>query len=96
MLLDRGSRKGSCTIDLRKPLCFHTFMKADLRISIKDYHRNKSLKILLFRPPYPAKHFLLRMNGAAWLADGRGVSLTRLLTALRKSLVRAGCAGRIR
>jgi hypothetical protein len=26
-------------------------MKADLRISIKDYHRNKSLKILLFRPP---------------------------------------------
>jgi len=27
-------------------------MKAELRISIKDYHRNKSLKILLIRPPF--------------------------------------------
>ena len=39
-------------------------MKADLRISIKDYHRNKNLRILLFRPPFPCRQFLVRMNGA--------------------------------
>jgi hypothetical protein len=39
-------------------------MKADLRISIKDYHRNKSLKILLFRPAFPSRGFYVRMNGA--------------------------------
>jgi len=27
-------------------------MKADLRISIKDYQRNKNLKILLLRAPF--------------------------------------------
>jgi len=27
-------------------------MKADLRISIKDYHRNKNLKIQLSRVPF--------------------------------------------
>ena len=36
-------------------------MKADLRISIKDYRRNKSLKVLLFRTPGPA--VFVRMNG---------------------------------
>jgi len=65
-------------------------MKADLRISIKDYHRNKNLKILLFRPPFPSRGFLVRMNGKAWPGSGRPVCLTRLLTGLRKSLVRAG------
>ena len=39
-------------------------MKAGLRISIKDYHRKKNLKILLFRPPFPFRQFLVRMNGA--------------------------------
>ena len=66
-------------------------MKEDLRISIKDYHRKKNLKVLLFRPPFPCRQFLVRMNGAPWPASGRPVSLTRLVTAWRNSLVRAGC-----
>jgi len=68
-------------------------MKADLRISIKDHHRKKNLKILLFRPPFPCRQFLVRMNGAPWSRAGGPVSLTRLVTALRKSLVRAGRGG---
>jgi hypothetical protein len=68
-------------------------MKADLRISIKDYHRKKSLKILLFRPPFPCRQFLVLMNGAPWPPGGGPVSLTRLATALRKSLVSADCGG---
>jgi hypothetical protein len=67
-------------------------MKADLRISIKDYHRNKNLKILLFRPPFPGRQYLVRMNGAPWPKSGGPVSVTRLLTALRKALVQAGRA----
>ena len=68
-------------------------MKADLRISIKDYHRNKNLKVLLFRPPFPGRQFLVRMNGAPWLAGGEPVSLARLVTAWHESLVRAGRVG---
>jgi hypothetical protein len=64
-------------------------MKADLRISIKDYRRNKNLKILLFRPPYPSRGYMVRMDGQPWPKDGRTACLTRLLAALRKSLVRA-------
>jgi hypothetical protein len=30
------------------------------------------------------------MNGQPWPKDGRPVSLTRVMTALRKSLVKAG------
>jgi len=45
-------------------------MKAELRISIKDYHENKSLKILLFRPPFPCRQFLVQMNGVPWPATG--------------------------
>jgi hypothetical protein len=65
-------------------------MKADLRISVKDYHRNKNLKIQLARVPFAtSRQFWVRMNGQPWLTDGRPVSLTRLLTALRKALVKA-------
>lgn len=65
-------------------------MKADLRISIKDYSRNKNLKIQLVRIPFTGKRqFWVRMNGAPWPKDQRPVSLTRLLTALRKSLVKS-------
>jgi hypothetical protein len=64
-------------------------MKPDLRISIKDYHRNKSLKIQLSRLPYGNnRQFWVKMNGELWPKDGRAVSLTRLLTALRTSLVK--------
>jgi hypothetical protein len=68
-------------------------MKAALRISIKAYHRKKHLKILLFRPRFPGRQFLVRMNGAPWPTGGGPVSLTPLVTALRKSLVRAGQVG---
>jgi hypothetical protein len=68
-------------------------MNADLRISIKDYHRNKNLKILLFRPPFPCRQFLVQMSGTPWPAGGKPVSLTRLVTALRESLVKAGRNG---
>ncbi len=65
-------------------------MKADLRISIKDVHRNKNLKVLLARTPFGTRQFYVRMNGKCWPAIGRPVSLTKVLTALRKSLVREG------
>jgi hypothetical protein len=68
-------------------------MKADLRISIKDYHRNKSLKILLFRPPFSCRGFLVQMNGEWWPKREGPVGLSRLLAAVRKSLVRAQAAG---
>lgn len=64
-------------------------MKPDLRISIKDYRRNKNLKVLLVRTPYAGRQFFVRMNAATWPADGQPVSLTRVITALRKALVRA-------
>jgi hypothetical protein len=65
-------------------------MKSDLRISIKDYHRNKNLKILLFRAVFTQRQFHVRMNGAPWPKDGRPVSLTKLFASLRKALVKAG------
>jgi hypothetical protein len=65
-------------------------MKADLRISVKDYRRDKNLKIQLVRVPFSAnRQFWVKMNGQPWPKDGRPVSLTRLLTALRKSLVKS-------
>jgi hypothetical protein len=65
-------------------------MKADLRISIKDYRRNKNLKILLNRTPFPCRQFFVRMNGSPWPKDGRPASLTKLLTGIRKALVKIG------
>jgi hypothetical protein len=65
-------------------------MKADLRISVKDYRRHKNLKIQLTQVPFTAsRQFWVRMNGVPWPKNGRPVSLTRLLTALRKSLVKS-------
>jgi hypothetical protein len=65
-------------------------MKADLRISVKDYRRHKNLKIQLTQVPFTAsRQFWVRMNGVPRPKNGRPVSLTRLLTALRKSLVKS-------
>ena len=65
-------------------------MKAHIRISVKDFQRNKNLKILLTRAPFTRnRQFSVKMNGQPWPKDGRPVSLTRLLTALRKSLVKS-------
>jgi hypothetical protein len=68
-------------------------MKAELRISIKDYRRNKNLKVLLFRPPFPSRGYYVEMNGEAWPAGGGPVCVTRLMTALRKAVVRTGAPG---
>lgn len=75
--------------DLRKGRGYHAVMKADLRISVKDLNRGKNLKILLARTPFTPRQYFVTMNGAAWPVDGRPVSLTRVLTAVRKALVRA-------
>jgi len=65
-------------------------MKAHIRIAVKDLLRNKNLKIQLVRVPFARnRQFCVKMNGQPWPKDGRPVSLTRLLTALRKSLVKA-------
>jgi len=34
-----------------------------LRISIKDYHRGKNLKVLLVRVPFSPRQYFVRMNG---------------------------------
>ena len=75
-------------MSLRKQRGLHGIMKAELRICIKDYHRHKSLKVLLFRPPYPCRQFLVRMSDQPWPRRGQAVSLTRLVSALRKALVK--------
>ena len=50
-------------------------MKADLRISIKDYSRNKNLKVQLTRVPFAsARQFWVRMNGQPWPKGGQPVS----------------------
>ena len=65
-------------------------MKADWRISVKDYYRNKNLKIQLARVPFArSRQFWVRMNGLPWPKDGRPVSLTKVLSSLRKALVKA-------
>jgi len=63
-------------------------MKAHLRISIKDYYRNKNLKILLTRTPFSQRQFFVRMNGEEWPKGGKPASITKVLTALRKALAR--------
>jgi len=68
--------------------CYHSFIKAHIRISVKDSLRNKNLKIQPARVPFARhRHFCAKMNGQPWPEDGRPVSLTRLFAALRKSLV---------
>ena len=79
-----------CTADVSNSFCYHALMKADLRISIKDYRRNKNLKIQLVRVPFAtSRQFWVKMNGGPWPHNAQPVSLTRLLAALRKSLVKS-------
>lgn len=64
--------------------------KPDLRVSVKDYRRDKRLKMLRAEVPFASsRQFWLTMNGQRWPASGRPVSLTRVLTGLRQALVRA-------
>ncbi len=77
-----------CTGDFPNYSCYHDFMKADLRISVKDHRRGQNLKVLLQRVPFGSRQFWVRMNGQPWPSTGRPVSLTTVLTALRKALVK--------
>jgi hypothetical protein len=79
----------SCTADFSNLSCYHVFMNADLRISVKDYRRNKTLKILLIATPFAPRRFFVTMNGKPWPATGGPVSVTRLFTALRKSFAKS-------
>jgi hypothetical protein len=90
VLLGQRACTTPCTGDFSNPGLYHKFMKTGLRISIKDYRRNKNLKILLFRTIFTQRQFYVRMNGQPWPRDGRPVSLTRLFAGLRKALVRSG------
>ena len=62
-------------------------MKPTLRISIKDYLRNKNLKVTLVGVPFGQKQYWVRMNGVPWPKDGRPVGLSRVFAALRKAVV---------
>ena len=75
--------------------CYHAFMEAHIRISVKKLLRNKNLKTRLARVPF-ARHrqFWVKTNGQSWPKDGRPVSLTRLFTTLQKSLDWNGAAQR--
>ena len=64
-------------------------MKADLRISIKDFRRGKTLRVTLARVPFGPRQFFVRMEGKPWPEGGRPVSLSRVFAALRKAVVRA-------
>jgi len=75
--------------DFCNGVLYHGFKKADLRISINDYRRNKNLKVLLVCAPFAPCQFYVRMNGIPWPKDRRPVSITHLLTALRKAFVKA-------
>jgi len=64
-------------------------MMADWRMVVKDGRRKKTLRISLVQVPFVPRQFFVRMNRARWPASGHQASLTRVLTELRKSLVRA-------
>ncbi|MDD5140349.1 MAG: hypothetical protein PHY43_08850 [Verrucomicrobiales bacterium] len=55
LLLSRSVRALLCMADFFNG-GYHGFMKADWRISIKDYHRNKNLKIQMVQVPFAAGH----------------------------------------
>ena len=52
MLLANRSYTASCRIDFCKEVYSHGVMKADLRISIKDYHRKKNYPFLQTRQAF--------------------------------------------
>ena len=74
VLLYISACMAQCTLGFHKPFYYHAPMKADLRISVKDYRRNKNLKIQLLRVPFTtSRQFWVRMNGQPWPKDGRPV-----------------------
>ena len=80
----------ACTPDFHNTLAYHDLIKPDLRISVKDYRRSKSLKIHLAEVNFSKnRQFFVRMNGQPWPAKGRPVSITKVFTALRKAVVKS-------
>jgi hypothetical protein len=77
LLLSQRARTTRCIANFFIRCSYHGFMKMDLRISIKDYRRNKSLKVLLFRAPWPGQ-FLVRMNGERWPARKGGFAVASI------------------
>ena len=62
-------------------------MKADFRISVKDFSRGHTLKVQLSRVPF-SRQFLVTMNGSRWPVSGRPVSLSKVFASLRKAVVK--------
>jgi hypothetical protein len=66
LLLSRRVCKMPCTTWYTGDFCFpgfyHALMKPDLRISIKDFSRNKTLRVTLTRVPFGQRQFFVRMG----------------------------------
>ena len=73
LLVSRRACTRPCTADFSNGGGYYGFMKADWRISIKDYSREKNLKVLLARTTFADGRF---PGADEWLAT----------TALRKAL----------
>jgi len=72
-------------VDFHNTCYYHGLMKPDLRISVKDFRRDKNLKILVQRAVFSHRQFYVRMNGSPWPKDGRPVSLSPRIACLRPS-----------
>ena len=62
-VLDAIQCTWACTGDFSNCLHYPPLMKAELPISIKEYDRNKNLKITLHRTPFRTRPWFVRMNG---------------------------------
>ena len=52
-------------------------MEADVRNSVKDFHRNKNLEIQLVRVPFsPSRKGWVSKNGESWPVDGKRASFS--------------------
>ena len=71
LLLYQRACTASCTSNFCIHVLYHGVMKANLRISIKDYNRNKNLKILLQRAIFSHNPSYACMNGVSWSATSR-------------------------
>jgi hypothetical protein len=73
VLLGQRACTASCTADFSNRGLYHKFKKADLRISIKDYHRNKNLKpgcglTIQCHRASPLNHWLIAARADSGLA----------------------------
>jgi hypothetical protein len=89
MLLYDKACTASRTLGFCNPACYHAIIKSDLRISVKDYRRNKNLKIPLQRATFTHRQFQVSMNDSPWKKDGRPVSPAKLFTSLGKPIVKS-------